>query len=225
MKWGFIMLKAGIVGQSGIRDTASLVSSILSSTGKKVSVVDSAKLENLDSKRLKSYLHELSKNNVDILVFKINIRDVNWVILENINFDIMIYTDKADDLKECANNGYTSIMRKVISMLDEKGLAIVNADDDELIGFLNEMKQSIVTYGFNSEASITTSSIGDTIFDDKIMCSLQRTISTKNGSLIEPQEYVIKVENREMDSYNVLAAATFAIINGVDLNSIGYTTT
>jgi UDP-N-acetylmuramate-alanine ligase len=113
-------------------------------------------------------------------------------------------------------------MRKIFLLLDEKGTAIVNVDESELIQFLQGMKHYIVTFGFNSKASITTSSIGDFLFKDNFMCCLQRTISTRNGMLIEPQEYKIRLETGELNTYDVLAAATFAIVNGVDLNSVGF---
>ncbi|MCX7842929.1 MAG: Mur ligase family protein [Clostridia bacterium] len=209
------MLIAGIAGQNGINETAGLVNSILSSKGKKVSVIDSRKLKELDSKRLKSYLFELLKSNVDTLVLKINLIDMEDEIFDNINFDVIIYTDKADELKESFRQDYSRLMRKMLSLLREKGTAIVNADDNELIDILKGTNHSILTYGFNSQASITTSSIGDNIIEDKIMCSLQKTISAMNGMTIEPQEYVVKVQNRDADSYNVLAAASFAIVNGV----------
>lgn len=221
MKWGWKMLIAGIVGQNGISDTADLVNSILSSTGKKVSIVDSKNLAGLDSKRIRSYVFELEKNGVDILILKIKPQSLKEQAFDSIHFDVMIYTDKAGDLLEGNIGDYPVDLKRCIALLDDKGIAIVNADDEELVRFLQDMKRHIVTYGFNSNACITTSSIGDLVFEDKFMCSLQETISARNGMLLEPQEYIIKLNAREIDSYNVLAAASFAIINGVDLNSIG----
>lgn len=214
------MLIAGILGQNGISDTANLVKSIFSSTGKKVTIAGSKNLLGLDSKRVKSYVDELAKSGTDILILKINVKSVNDDIFEYILFDIIIFADKEGGENIESGSAYPSIMKRFITLLDDKGVAIVNADDNELVKILQDMKQHIVTYGFNSDASITTSSIGDLAFEDKFMCSLQETIEAKNGILIEPQEYIIKVQTKEMDSYNVLAAASFAIVNGVDLNSI-----
>ncbi len=216
------MLIAGIIGQSGITQTANLVNSILSSTGKKVSIIDSKNLMELDSRRIKSYEEELDKNNVDVLILKINVIDIKNKIFESIHFDIIIYTDKADDLNEMKINGNREALGKIFSMLDEKGVAIVNVEDSELVKLLEDMKYHFITYGFNSKASITTSSVGDTDFDDNFMCCLQRTISTRTGSLVEPQEYRLKIEANSLNANNVLAAATFAIVNGVDLNMINH---
>lgn len=212
------MLIAGIIGREGKVQTANLINSILSARGKKVSVIDSANLAGLDDTRVKNYLRELEKNNVDILVLKVNITDIKKEIYDILHFDIMIYTDKADDLIEEEEAGYKELMRRTFSLLDEKGLIIVNVDDRNIGQVLEGLKHHIVTYGFNSKASITTSSVGDTVSEGGLMCCLQRTISAKNGLLVEPQEYKVNVESSEFDTHNVLAAATFAIVNGVDLN-------
>lgn len=212
------MLIAGIIGREKSLETANLINSILSSTGKKTSIVDSKDLTGLDARLLKGYINELERNNVDILLLKLNITGLEKEIFDNLHFDIMIYNDKADDLKGVNVDDYTGLMRKVFSLLDEKGTAIVNADHSELIRFLQGIKRYVVTYGFNPKASITASSIGDAVCKDGFLCCLQRTISARNGVLIEPQEYRLKVPAEESDTYNVLAAATFALVNGIDLN-------
>lgn len=214
------MLIAGIIGHEGKSGTAVLINSFFSSTEKRVSIIDAKSFLELGNQRFKNYISELDKNNIDILILKIEIKDFDKEIFSNIHFDIMIFIDKADDLDEMESEYYNNLMRKNFSLLDEKGIAIVNIDDNSLLKELQGLKNYIITYGFNSKASITTSSVGDIVLKENFMCCLQRTISTKSGLLIEPQEYSIKIENSGINSYNVLAAATFAIINDVDLNSI-----
>lgn len=212
------MLIAGIIGSQGKIQTANIINTILTSTGKKMSIVDSKNLLGHDLKTIKSYLYELEKNNTEILLLKINIDDIDLFLLNDIHFNIMIYTDKIEDIPETDRNYYSAKMNKVFSLMADKGVAIVNADDSELISLLQGIKQPVVTYGFNTKASITTSSIGDTVFKDGFICCLQKRISARNGEVIEPQEYKLNLESSEFDTYNVLAAASFAIINGIDLN-------
>lgn len=214
------MLIAGIIGSEGKVQTASLINSILASKGEKVSVIDSASLLVLDSKRIKAYISELEKNNVDLLLLKTNITDVDKFLSDEVQFDIIIYTDKAEDIEESDRNEYLEKVARVFSLMAEKGVAIVNVDDSDLISVLQGMKHRFVTYGFNTKASITTSSIGDSVFKDGFICCLQRSISTRSGKVVEPQEYKLNLEASEFDSHNVLAAASFAIINGIDLNNI-----
>lgn len=214
------MLIAGIIGSEGKVQTASLINSILASIGKKVSVIDSSSLLGLDGRRIRAYVCELEKNDIDLLLLKTGISDIDKFISFEMQFDIAIYTDKAEDIDESDKNKNSEKMERAFSLMAEKGVAIVNVDDSDLIRLLQGMKHRFVTYGFNSKASITTSSIGDTVFKDGFICCLQRSISTHNGKVIEPQEYKLKLEANEFDSHNVLAAASFAIINDIDLNNM-----
>lgn len=212
------MLVAGIIGRDEECRTTNLINDIFSTAGKKVSIIDAKDLIGLDARLIKSYVNELEKNNVEVLILKINIFDIENEIFNYLHFDIMIYNDSANHLSDLNTESYAALMRRVFSFLDEKGTAIVNVDYNELIKFLQGLNRYVVTYGFNPKASITASSTGDNLLKNSFMCCLQRTISARNGELVEPQEYRINVESDEVDAYNVLAAASFAIVNGVDLN-------
>ncbi|MDQ2087144.1 Mur ligase family protein [Herbivorax sp. ANBcel31] len=212
------MLIAAIIGQNNKEKTANLINQILSNSRKRVSIVDSKNLSSFDTRRVRSYFNELEKNNIDIVILKVDFKDALKEIFYNLKFDIIIFTDKADEIDEDKIESYRKMMKKTFSSLNEKGVAIVNSDDNNLNSFLTGIKHYIVTYGFNLKASITTSSIGDFMEKDNIMCCLQRSIHTKNGKIVEPQEFKIKADLNGLDTYNVLAAATFALINGVDIN-------
>ncbi|HEX2944652.1 MAG TPA: Mur ligase family protein [Clostridia bacterium] len=214
------MLIAGILGSEGKLQTAGIISSILSSKGEKVSVLDSATLLGMDGNRLKAYISELEKNNVDLLLLKTELSDIDNFLSEEVKFDILIYTDKADDSDIPDDNEYSRKFGQIFSRMNEKGIAIVNVDDCELIKLLQGMKYRFVTYGFNTKASVTTSSIGDSVYKDGFICCLQRSISARDGKVVEPQEYKLHFEGGELDSHNLLAAASFAIVNGIDLNNL-----
>jgi UDP-N-acetylmuramate-alanine ligase len=214
------MLTAGIIGSEGKLQTASLINSILTSSGKKISVLDSKNLLGLDLKRIKNYLCELEKNKVEILLLKISINDIDIFISNDFRFDVLVYTGKVKDISSTDPMAYKNAMLRLFSLMAEKGVAIVNADDSELIGYLQGTKHHIVTYGFNTKASITTSSIGDAVFKDGFICYLQRALSDRTGEIIEPQEYKLNLESNEFDTHSLLAAASFAIINGIDLNGV-----
>ncbi len=213
------MLIAGITGSEGKLQTANLINSILSSTGKKISVVDSKNLLGLNAGRIKAYISELEKNNIDILLLKINEDDAEKFFSNDMHFDVMIYTGIPGQNSDAGEAPSPDGIGKFLALLADKGMAIVNVDDNELISMLQGVKQkNIVTYGFNTKASVTTSSIGDALYKDGFICCLQKTISAKNGAVIEPQEYKLNLDSGEVDTHNVLAAASFAIVNGVDLN-------
>ena len=51
---------------------------------------------------------------------------------------------------------------------------------------------TVITYGFNSKATITASSVEE----DQVMVCLQRTMKTREGKQMEPQEIEMpKLEN------------------------------
>lgn len=212
------MLIAGILGSEGKLQTAGLINSLLTSKGKRMSIVDSKNLVGLDTKRIKGYIGELEKNKTDILLLKINLADIDGISLSDLHFDIMICTDRAEKAQELRPAEYSARMDRIFSLMADKGVAIVNVDDSELLGLLQGLRQHVVTYGFNTKASITTSSVGDSVLENRFICCLQRTISARNGALIEPQEYKLELEGNDFDTRSVLAAASFAIVNGIDLN-------
>lgn len=214
------MLIAGIFGSKGKLQTAAIISSMLAAQGEKVSVIDSTHLPAMDGSKIKAYIAELEKNSVDLLLLKIELADIDRLLSDGLQFDILIYTDKAEDGLDFEKPEYKNKVKQIFSLMADKGVAIVNVDDNELIRLLQGMKHRFVTYGFNTKASVTTSSIGDSVFKDGFICCLQRSISARNGKIIEPQEYKLQLESGEFDSHNVLAAASFAIINGIDLNNI-----
>lgn len=214
-----LVLITGIVGQKDKGKTANLINSILAGAKKKISIIDLKNLSNLDSTRVKRYLDELRGNNTEILIIKIDFEDLYVGFLECICFDIIIFTDKADDINKNNIDNFRESMHKAFSMLKENGIAIVNSDDNEFIHFLEGIKHYIITYGFNLKASITASSIGDLVIKDSFMCCLQRTIHSRNGKLIEPQEFKVRADLDGINPYSVLAAATFVLINHADFNS------
>jgi len=215
------MLITGIIGQDKKMKTANLINSILSLTGKRISIIDSKEIMEFNSNLLKNYILELKKHKIDILIIKIDILDFENDIFINLKFDIIIYDYRSDYSIISVRDKCIKLIQKSIAFLDKNGIIIIDVEDNELLYLLNDdVKQHIITYGFNSKASMTTSSIGDTLLMKDFMCYLQKTILTKNGKKIEPQEYLIRIESNEVNPYNILAAATFAIINGVDLNMV-----
>jgi len=213
------MLIAGIIGRDGRKETASLINSILSSRGIKVSIIDSSNLAELDLPRFKGYMQEIRRNNTHILIVKINSDDINKEFFNNLHFDIIIYADNASDLDDTGIASYKWLMNKIFSQLNEKSLVIYNMDDSEIIKLLEKVNYKTITYGFNSKASITASSIGDTVSKEGFICCQQKVICTRDGTVIEPQEYRIDMQSKDFDASSVLAAVTFAIVNGVDLST------
>ena len=207
------MLISGIIGEKETAKTSNLISSILSKTGKKISVVELNNLSLLDFQRIKTYIEELINNNIDILVIRINYADLDNSILDYFKFDVVIYTHNFKDLDNKNLSASLEAKKRVLSLMNENGVSIASFDDIELVSFISEMKKCMLTYGFNSKASITASSTGDMISNSNFICCLQKTIFIKKGMHLGPQEFQIKINHEGMDVYNILAAVAFVIVN------------
>ena len=85
---------------------------------------------------------------------------------------------------------------------------IVNADYDENLEPIKNLKLNVITYGMNSKATLTLSSVND----NEVLLSLQRAIKSHRKELIEPQEIKISGKNLSKNLYMEMILAIFLII-------------
>jgi hypothetical protein len=89
-------------------------------------------------------------------------------------------------------------------------LALVNTDDIDLTKNLRIRKTGIITYGFNSRASVTVSSVSD----NGLTVCVQRAIPTISGAKIEQQEFNMRLDLTRVDNIShMLAAVTAGLID------------
>lgn len=211
------MLLAGIIENDD--KTTNLIYKIMSSNNKKVVVTNYCKFMELSPEAAGNYISELSENNIDIFLLRINLKTMD-ITNNNIHLDFIVFGDKESQSRFNFTDQSRKSLIEVFGILGPKGIVIVNVDNTELLELLKGMKLNTITYGFNSKASMTTSSTGDGVLKDSFICCLQRTLTTREGFSIEPQEYKIKLPSNEYDAYSLLAAATFAAVNDIDLNQL-----
>ena len=134
-------------------------------------------------KDVQSIKKDIKEKEIEIIEIKEN----NIENLKNIKFEEIIFLDDIN-LKE---NEYT-FMKELIQ--NSKHL-IINTDISisilRKIGIEKPIK--IITFGFNSKATITISSIKE----NKVMIFIQRDIMIAEQKRIETQEKEIKLENNE----------------------------
>ena len=92
--------------------------------------------------------------------------------IKNIKFETIILARKFKSIE---------ILKK---LLDNATYVIINSDIEDNLSILENIKATVITYGFNSKATITASSVED----EEIILCLQRALQTKKGKTIEPQE-------------------------------------
>lgn len=85
---------------------------------------------------------------------------------------------------------------------------VVNTDLKNNLKLLGELNLTVITYGFNSKATITISSS----VEDKILVCLQRDMEDKNKNVIEAQEIEFKEDKQNIN--NLMGITAILIIYG-----------
>ncbi len=130
-----------------------------------IGIISDEKTENFICQKLQKELH-LSDSSV------LYIKEQSIENIRNIKFETILLArefKKVDILK---------------SILKDAKYLIVNSDIEANLNILDNLEVKVVTYGFNSKATITASSVTD---EDMLIC-VQRSIEDINGKEIEPQE-------------------------------------
>lgn len=127
-----------------------------------------------------------------------------------------IFFLKGDSIENLKNIKFQTILigkkinahKKIIKELAKKAeYLIVNTDITDNLNFLNDLQLQLITYGFNSKATITASSIDD----NKIIVCLQRAITNAHGKQIEPQEFEMDFST-EISSYTAMEITSLLLL-------------
>ena len=126
------MLIAGIAGCLGRMQISELISSIMAQKGYKVSITDSLTVSRLDGKKLGSYLDELVKSGVDILIIRIETPVSGTKLLQTVEFNVIIFTGVTDEVDIETNNEYRDFLSLIFKLMHKKGVIILNADGGQM---------------------------------------------------------------------------------------------
>ena len=127
-----------------------------------------------------------------------------------------IFFLKEDSVENLKNIKFQTILigkkinahKKIIKELAKKAeYLIVNTDITDNLKLLNDLQLQLITYGFNSKATITASSIDD----NKIIVCLQRAITNAHGKQIEPQEFEMDFSN-DISSYTAMEITSLLLL-------------
>ncbi len=118
--------------------------------------------------------------------------------IKNIKFETIIIARKFKNME---------ILKK---MLLNTNYLVINTDRIKSIEIFKEYNLKIFTFGFNSKAIVTASSVTE----EGVLICIRREFESISGEIIEPQE--IKVSSQE-DAENIMAVAGTLLIYGVDI--------
>ena len=99
---------------------------------------------------------------------------------------------------------------------DNHPFIIINADIDFKNEEFDNKERYVISYGLNSKATVTASSIGD----KQIVICIQRAIKDINNNEIEPQEIPIILKNGLKDTSKIIACVTLALVGGMSASQI-----
>lgn len=207
------MLIVGVIGSSGKSKAINTISSLLQSSKRKINLIESFENNAFDIRNIKEYIEAINKNNRDVLIICISHDGIQKGFYESIDFDIIVHTGILPEYysSEAEFNKIIEIERKFFSKIGTKSYIIMSIDDDFYIKLIQGLNLYMLSYGFNSKSTITASSVNDN--DNKITVCQQRSIKPITGNRVEPQEFLININNCEnQDIYNALASVSLGLL-------------
>ena len=203
---------AGILENDRTKEIIDTIKYILYAVNKKVSFSEYA--ARFKNKQLwNDYLSALIQIETEILVIKIKSRDADEA-LRTLPLNTLIVNDYTNWKAIYSKN------KRDLSNLLCQMIVILNSDIIKPSNFTDEEKCRLLFYGFSSDSNITTSSTGEPFANGKFLCCVREGLISTNGNVVEPQEFVVNLENTVSDPYSILAAASFAVLNDIDTNRL-----
>lgn len=147
-------------------------------------------------------IKEYLKNTLQLNCNLIHINKNSIENIKNIRFETIIINTDLSKLEQ----------EKIIlkTLFEYAKYIVINTDINLKFEELNTSKANIITYGLNSKALVTVSSITDT----KILVYLQKELKDCNGKTIEVGEQSIKItENKKLKIYEILIIYIVFLIN------------
>lgn len=135
-----------------------------------IGIISEENIENCIRKRI---LEKLKLNESSVLFIK----EKSIENIKNIKFETIII---AREFKK------VEMLKKI---LEKATYVILNSDLENNLNLLENVKATVVTYGFNTKASVTASSVSE----DEMMLCIQRTFQNKDKKKIEPQEIKVPI--------------------------------
>ncbi len=110
--------------------------------------------------------------------------------IKNIKFETIIINNELKDIIQ---------KEKMKNLFANAKYLVINSDKVDLY-ILHNMDVMPITYGYNSKATLTMSSVED----DKMILCLQRSIINILNKMIEPQEICVDIEYNDIDRYLIM---------------------
>lgn len=159
-----------------------------------------------DSNFIKNSIIKISTNSKFEFI---NINKNSLENIKNITFETIIINENINEILR--NSNYIN------NIIGRSKYLILNSDVCGNLKLLKDNEINILTFGLNSKATITVSSIKD----DNILICIQRNFKNISKETIEEQEFNIKInKNNIKKTYNILAIYSVLSVYGEKYKNI-----
>ncbi len=162
-----------------------------------IGIIADSKYEGEIKRVLDNKLNSINKEHTVILI-----NDKSIENMKNIRFETILVIDlsKVKGKEEMLNE-----------LFKNSKYLILNSDMESDLELINNMKLNVITFGFNSKSTITASSV-----EENLLICLQRKIENINREVLEPQEIIVKIENKKLSTthHNLMGIAGILLIYG-----------
>ena len=157
----------GITGTNGKTTTTYLINKIFNDCNMKTGSIGtlgfispsnfiSTGFTTPESLELNNFMDKLVKGGVKNVVLEVSSHALSLHRTDDIITDIAVFTNLSSEHLDFHNNmdSYFNEKLKLFTSLDEKGVSVINIDDDYSSRIIKSIKSKIVTYGFDCNADI-----------------------------------------------------------------------
>ena len=163
-----------------------------------IGVIADSKNEVQIKRTLDNRLNAKAKEHTVIII-----NDKSIDNIRNIRFEtILVMT-----LEEIKNN-----KESINELFTNTKYLVLNADiENDSLDIINNMKLNVITFGFNPKATITASSV-----EESLMICIQRRIVDVNKNILEPQEISVNIMNKKLinNTHNSMGIVSILLIYG-----------
>lgn len=212
----------GITGTNGKTTTLHLIEAVLRQTGKNCGTIGTISY-NVGARSIPAtnttpsaimiqmFLHEMVKVQIPYCVMEVSSHSLHQFRVDGIIYKSAIFTnlssehlDYHQDIRE-----YFAAKRRLFEMLKEESQAIVNADDPFAKQIIEATRAKVLTYGIKAPADLIACEIKSSIRGSSFK------VKTPKGTLDLKTALI-----GEYNIYNILAAVSLAVSEGIDFEYI-----
>lgn len=116
--------------------------------------------------------------------------------------------------------GNMKLSDKKFNLLRSSDYILINSDIKDINKMIRPNNaKNIITFGFNSKATVTASSVSDDEYKKVAFC-IQREVPTFSNKILVQQEFSVKAKVLNTDVYSLLASVTAVLLDDFEVEKL-----